>query len=219
LVVRQLRRKIKMKEIAYSDITPHGRLRPRSKLTWSDDDGDWDWLELDVSRTTSIKDGRSIHLWLTRCVKCNVLFSIRPCENCGEVKFRGTGMADGGPDGIGCIRCNTGRARWNCSACGTDNLYEGTIASYNSRACYIATAVCDPKDATVLVTLRRFRDQCLMGSAFGRLLVAGYEFVSPPVAQFIGKSSAARWCTRCFVVLPAAHIAGRLIEWMREARG
>lgn len=218
-----------MKEIAYSDVTPYGSVRPHSELTWSGDGADeggggWDWLELDVGQTTKLKDGRSIHRWLKRCAKCNSLFSITPCENCGETKLQGCGMppepgmpADSeSPDGIGCTRCNKGRVRWNCRTCGTENLYLGTIVSFRSRACYIATAACDPDDAPLLDTLRLFRDQCLMRSALGRLFVLSYEKVSPPMAQLIRKSSAARWCTRCFVVLPAAHIAGKLIVWMRE---
>ncbi len=207
-----------MKETAYGHITPHGSLRPRSKLTWSDEDGDWDGLRLDVSRTTKIKDGRSVHVWLKRCAKCKRLFSINPCEICGETKFEGGAMVSEGPDGLLCLRCDKGHPRWNCSACGTDNLYEGTIVSFSSRVCYIATAVCDPRDSPLLDTLRLFRDQCLLRSALGRLFVATYECVSPPMAQIIRKSSTARWCSRYFVVLPAAHIAGRLIAWMREDR-
>ena len=196
-----------MEETAYTDVGLHRSLRLHPKLTWSDDDGDWDWLEFDASRTTKAKGGRPVHQWLKKCARCNGLFSIVPCDNCGGVKFRGTGMASGGPDGIGCVRCNHGRARWKCSACGNDNLFEGTIASFSSRSCYIATAACDPGDAPVLETLRLFRDQCLLPSAIGRFFVAIYVYASPPMARLIRKSPSARWCTRCFIVLPAARIA------------
>jgi len=215
-----------MKEIAYKDITQHGRLRLRSKLTWSDPYGDWDWLEFDVGQMTKLKNGRAIHRWLKRCTKCNSLFSIQPCENCGGTKLRGVGMPpkpgmpqdSESPDGIGCIRCNKGRVSWNCSTCGIDNLYEGTITSFSSRLCYIATAACDPEDAPLLDVLYLFRDKCLMRMALGRLFVATYNYVSPPIAQLIRKSSTARRCTRFVVVRPAAYIAGKLIAWIYNDR-
>mgnify|MGYP004640606777 FL=1 len=49
--------------------------------------------------------------------------------------------------------------------------------------CYIATAVYGSYDAPEVMTLRRFRDEVLAQSFFGRLFIKIYYALSPPVAE------------------------------------
>ena len=49
--------------------------------------------------------------------------------------------------------------------------------------CYIATAVYGSYDAPQVLTLRRFRDEVLAESYFGRLFIKTYYRFSPPVAE------------------------------------
>lgn len=51
------------------------------------------------------------------------------------------------------------------------------------EGCYIATAVYGSYDAPEVITLRRFRDETLRNSAFGRWFIRTYYRLSPPVAE------------------------------------
>ena len=51
------------------------------------------------------------------------------------------------------------------------------------EGCYIATAVYGSYDAPEVMTLRRFRDETLRNSAFGRWFIRTYYRLSPPVAE------------------------------------
>ena len=51
------------------------------------------------------------------------------------------------------------------------------------EGCYIATAVYGSYDAPEVMTLRRFRDETLKNSAFGRWFIRTYYRLSPPVAE------------------------------------
>jgi hypothetical protein len=54
---------------------------------------------------------------------------------------------------------------------------------YKESSCYIATAVYGSYDAPEVLVLRRFRDEKLLASAFGRLFVKVYYTLSPPLAE------------------------------------
>lgn len=65
-----------------------------------------------------------------------------------------------------------------------------TVATYSQQTqpekkegCYIATAVYGSYDAPEVMTLRRFRDETLRNSAFGRWFIRTYYRLSPPVAK------------------------------------
>ena len=51
------------------------------------------------------------------------------------------------------------------------------------EGCYIATAVYGSYDAPQVMTLRRYRDEILRATAFGRWFIRAYYRLSPPVAE------------------------------------
>ncbi|MEG4488072.1 CFI-box-CTERM domain-containing protein [Microcoleus sp. D2_18a_B4] len=57
-----------------------------------------------------------------------------------------------------------------------------------SCGCFIATAVYGSYDAPQVVSLRRFRDEKLMSYSIGRLFIAAYYQLSPPLAQWLKNS-------------------------------
>ena len=73
----------------------------------------------------------------------------------------------------------------------TTPSYQNTSNSTNTtpqqpakkEGCYIATAVYGSYDAPQVMTLRRFRDDTLKNSAFGRWFIRTYYRLSPPVAE------------------------------------
>lgn len=65
-----------------------------------------------------------------------------------------------------------------------------------SEGCYIATAVYGTYDSPELWTLRRFRDEKLRASAFGRLFVRFYYRVSPILVRHFGKYNLPKKCIR-----------------------
>lgn len=56
--------------------------------------------------------------------------------------------------------------------------------------CYVATAVYGSYDCPEVWTLRRFRDQRLAETAFGRAFIRLYYAVSPTVVRWFGKTAA-----------------------------
>jgi len=75
--------------------------------------------------------------------------------------------------------------------------------------CFVATAAMGCDDATEVVYLRRYRDDVLIKTAIGALLVATYETVSPPLARFISTRDKLRAVARRFLVVPLARLANR----------
>jgi hypothetical protein len=58
----------------------------------------------------------------------------------------------------------------------------------DSKGCFIATAVYGDFNAPEVVALRRWRDQSLMPMRAGRIFVAVYYWVSPPIANFLSRN-------------------------------
>lgn len=86
-----------------------------------------------------------------------------------------------------------------------------------SSKCFVATAAYGAHSIEVL-TLRAFRDQCLLPNSLGRFFVALYERLSPPAAAHIAKSRVLRAITRKLVVSPAYLIAYRCLTWRSTGR-
>lgn len=75
----------------------------------------------------------------------------------------------------------------NTSSNSTQRSNTSTTSSQQTQpakkeGCYIATAVYGSYDAPEVMTLRRFRDETLRNSAFGRWFIRTYYRLSPPVA-------------------------------------
>jgi hypothetical protein len=67
------------------------------------------------------------------------------------------------------------------------------------HGCFIATAAYGTPMAREIDTLRHFRDRHLLTNALGRIFVAGYYSMSPPIANVISGSRFLRARTRAFV--------------------
>ena len=66
------------------------------------------------------------------------------------------------------------------------NSRRSSTSGSRSDGCYIATAVYGSYDCPEVWTLRRFRDEYLKGSVFGRLFVRFYYAVSPGLVRRVG---------------------------------
>jgi hypothetical protein len=77
--------------------------------------------------------------------------------------------------------------------------------------CFIATAACGSELAPEVDALRDFRDQVLLPTAWGRLLVSIYERVSPPIARWIAPRTGARSLVRNLLIQPLVRLLGKRI--------
>jgi len=71
---------------------------------------------------------------------------------------------------------------------------------YGSPKCFIATAAYGTDMEEDVLTLRQFRDRYLMTSPAGRDLVNAYYEISPPIADGIRESKAARAVIRSLLL-------------------
>lgn len=62
-----------------------------------------------------------------------------------------------------------------------------TVVKAKSGGCYVATCVYGSYDCPPVWTLRRFRDEILANSFFGRLFIKTYYAVSPTFVKLFGK--------------------------------
>ena len=69
-------------------------------------------------------------------------------------------------------------------------------------ACFIATACYGNYDALEVLVLRQFRDEQLLKSNMGSMLVRFYYFVSPPLATVIIKSGLLKMLMRKYFLTP-----------------
>jgi len=84
------------------------------------------------------------------------------------------------------------------------------------KPCFIATAV-HGADSPEVRLLRSFRDRELKKFFAGRKLVALYETVSPPIADYIADKPHLKAIARILVVSPGALLA-KMGIWMRGKR-
>lgn len=81
----------------------------------------------------------------------------------------------------------------------------------DDRPCFIATACCGHGSNEVRL-LRDFRDYILLDYRVGKILVAFYYRVSPPIASWLHANTFARVISRCLIVSPLSRIAERLLK-------
>lgn len=74
--------------------------------------------------------------------------------------------------------------------------------SSSSSGCFIATACYGDYNCTEVLTLRQFRDDFLLQTKAGRLLVATYYEVSPPIAFRISRSEFWKHAVRRILIAP-----------------
>jgi tetratricopeptide (TPR) repeat protein len=78
--------------------------------------------------------------------------------------------------------------------------------------CFVVTATMGDVDHPTVVVMRRFRDEWLIQRLWGRICIGHYYRLGPHVARRIAPSWALRQLAYCFVVLPAAAVAKRLLQ-------
>ncbi len=111
-------------------------------------------------------------------------------------------------------RCPNSKDAVTCERCGHDlSFVEQRYATASGgRPCFIATAACGHADAPDVAALRRFRDRVLEPSRTGRLVMAAYDRLSPPLARFITPRERWRGAVRGLVVRPLATLARRALD-------
>jgi hypothetical protein len=78
------------------------------------------------------------------------------------------------------------------------------------KGCLIATAALGSAVAPQLVVLQQFRDEYLHRTHLGRLFIAGYYRISPPVAAVISRHPRFRVLVRKWLVFPTVAIVSKL---------
>jgi hypothetical protein len=85
--------------------------------------------------------------------------------------------------------------------------------------CFIATACYGSPDAPEVIELRAFRDEILLPSGLGRLLVGFYCWIAPPLAKWVAKRPARRRLARDFFVSPVARMIRTMSAGVRHEKG
>ena len=67
-----------------------------------------------------------------------------------------------------------------------------TLPAFNTGGCYIATAVYGSYDCPEVWTLRRFRDDALDSTWYGRAFINTYYAISPRIVKWFGET---KWFT------------------------
>ena len=71
---------------------------------------------------------------------------------------------------------------------GSDPGFLGGYNHNDTGGCYVATCVYGSYDCPQVWTLRRFRDNTLAKSIFGRAFIRSYYAVSPTIVRWFGKT-------------------------------
>jgi hypothetical protein len=77
------------------------------------------------------------------------------------------------------------------------------LLNAKESGCFIATAVLDPKDQSILNGLQLYRNEKLLTNSFGKILVQYYYLFSPNVAKIIKKNYYIKVFVKYLVVIPA----------------
>jgi len=101
-----------------------------------------------------------------------------------------------------------------------EKFKSGTASSDKSGCCYVATAVYGSCDAPEVLCLRRFRDETLAHSIFGRMFISLYYRFSPPFAEWLKDARHINKIVRKILDMFVARVSRKLIfphsgQWNR----
>jgi|SRR6185437_6732449 len=136
-----------------------------------------------------------------RCVRCQHTEEVGTCSNCSGPWFTGAYGA-GGKLALVCMSCQLGQTRWECPRCGTDNSIRNSFGKLKSGPCFVATAAYGSALAPDVIVLTRFRDDVLLRSTLGSILVDLYYFFSPPLASIVAYHDSLRRLARLMLIRP-----------------
>jgi hypothetical protein len=145
------------------------------------------------------------------CMKCGKVHRfadiLKGCPNCSSTAI---GL-DGSPSRVvvKCGRCNQTLLESVTCECGCVNPLNSTTLrepKTSSGPCFIATAVYGSPIAPEITVLRHYRDEVLLTSVLGRILVGFYYYVSPPLAALISKHRHLRSVVRRCLLEPILHL-------------
>jgi hypothetical protein len=144
-----------------------------------------------------------------QCMKCGKVHPfadiLSGCPRCSRTDY----AYGGGPSQltIVCTYCGAGILQSVKCACGGGNPINGrTLRRPKTGGCFIATAVYGSPIAPEVVVFRRFRDQVLLTSQRGMVLVDFYYAVSPPMALLISKIGFLRAIVRTVLLEPVLRL-------------
>jgi len=80
------------------------------------------------------------------------------------------------------------------------------------EGCFIATACCGTHESSEVTVLRCFRDDVLTTCVLGRLFIAVYYRLSPPVAAWLASHKIVRSYVRSLLVKPSAWLASKTMK-------
>jgi len=95
------------------------------------------------------------------------------------------------------------------TAKGAQNFKPHKTSSSDKR-CFIATAVYGTPYASEVALLKEFRDNWLLNFRLGKIFVAFYYWISPPIANQIAKSTSLKAFTKSMLIIPLIKIANHL---------
>ncbi len=90
------------------------------------------------------------------------------------------------------------------------NNIDVRTVKFKSPGCFIATAVYGSPYAEEVILLKEFRDNCLLKFKLGRMFVAFYYWISPPIANQIAKNNSLKEITKSTLVVPLIKVANIL---------
>jgi len=81
----------------------------------------------------------------------------------------------------------------DCPNCGSDDSLR--VDYSEDEGCYIATAVYGSYDSSEVWILRKYRDNTLLKTFYGRIFVKFYYFISPTLVKLFGEK---KWFKEVF---------------------
>lgn len=149
----------------------------------------------------SISDMARIKAALSACQKLEAIRIVREVTGMGLADAKNyveqdlmNGTPSSRPSSVKCKQCQSIYAADmpNCPSCGRStslNQVSTPTSSANNGGCYIATCVYGSYDCPQVWTLRRYRDNTLGATWYGRLFIRVYYVVSPTLVKWFGKTS------------------------------